>query len=165
MEKIDKIISTRCCHTVSRALKFEAFCASAGEAASGGREETPGGTERPAEAGGPHWAGQWHWNACTELLPNQRQVVSDCVAPLQDTLPKQVYSMHQLMGDKQYGTERAGFLYKKSDGWQQQPYTRTVMGENVSEHPYAFVRMCEESLWSPPPTVPLSICHWLLTES
>ncbi|KAJ4940711.1 hypothetical protein JOQ06_027006, partial [Pogonophryne albipinna] len=29
---------------------------------------------------------------------------------------EQVYSMHQLLGDKQYGTERAGFLYKKSDG-------------------------------------------------
>uniref|UniRef100_A0A3Q3GSD8 Un-named sa1614 n=1 Tax=Labrus bergylta TaxID=56723 RepID=A0A3Q3GSD8_9LABR len=28
----------------------------------------------------------------------------------------QVYSMHQLLGDKQYGTERTGFLYKKSDG-------------------------------------------------
>ncbi|XP_069006173.1 arf-GAP with SH3 domain, ANK repeat and PH domain-containing protein 1 [Embiotoca jacksoni] len=34
----------------------------------------------------------------------------------QDTLPKPVYNMHQLLGDKQYGTERAGFLYKKSDG-------------------------------------------------
>uniref|UniRef100_A0A8D3E2E6 Un-named sa1614 n=1 Tax=Scophthalmus maximus TaxID=52904 RepID=A0A8D3E2E6_SCOMX len=34
----------------------------------------------------------------------------------QDSLPKQVYSMHQLLGDKQYGTERSGFLYKKSDG-------------------------------------------------
>ncbi|XP_034724143.1 arf-GAP with SH3 domain, ANK repeat and PH domain-containing protein 2 isoform X2 [Etheostoma cragini] len=34
----------------------------------------------------------------------------------QDSLPKQVYSMHQLLGDKQYGTERTGFLYKKSDG-------------------------------------------------
>uniref|UniRef100_A0A4W6EIW7 Un-named sa1614 n=1 Tax=Lates calcarifer TaxID=8187 RepID=A0A4W6EIW7_LATCA len=33
-----------------------------------------------------------------------------------DSLPKQVYSMHQLLGDKQYGTERTGFLYKKSDG-------------------------------------------------
>uniref|UniRef100_A0A671YIG8 Arf-GAP with SH3 domain, ANK repeat and PH domain-containing protein 2-like n=1 Tax=Sparus aurata TaxID=8175 RepID=A0A671YIG8_SPAAU len=33
-----------------------------------------------------------------------------------DSLPKQVYSMHQLLGDKQYGTERSGFLYKKSDG-------------------------------------------------
>uniref|UniRef100_A0A3Q1GES5 Arf-GAP with SH3 domain, ANK repeat and PH domain-containing protein 1-like n=1 Tax=Acanthochromis polyacanthus TaxID=80966 RepID=A0A3Q1GES5_9TELE len=32
-----------------------------------------------------------------------------------DSLPKQVYSMHQLLGDKQYGTERSGFLYKKSD--------------------------------------------------
>uniref|UniRef100_A0A672ZWA9 Uncharacterized protein n=1 Tax=Sphaeramia orbicularis TaxID=375764 RepID=A0A672ZWA9_9TELE len=28
-----------------------------------------------------------------------------------------VYSMHQLLGDKQYGTERTGFLYKKSDGY------------------------------------------------
>lgn len=35
---------------------------------------------------------------------------------VQDSLPKQVYSMHQLLGDKQYGTERTGFLYKKSDG-------------------------------------------------
>ncbi|GLD58153.1 arf-GAP with SH3 domain, ANK repeat and PH domain-containing protein 1-like protein [Lates japonicus] len=34
----------------------------------------------------------------------------------QDSLPKQVYSMHQLLGDKQYGTERTGFLYKNSDG-------------------------------------------------
>uniref|UniRef100_A0A7N8X0D1 Un-named sa1614 n=1 Tax=Mastacembelus armatus TaxID=205130 RepID=A0A7N8X0D1_9TELE len=34
----------------------------------------------------------------------------------QDSVPKQVYNMHQLLGDKQYGTERAGFLYKKSDG-------------------------------------------------
>ncbi|XP_060926039.1 arf-GAP with SH3 domain, ANK repeat and PH domain-containing protein 2 [Limanda limanda] len=34
----------------------------------------------------------------------------------QDSLPKQVYSMHQLLGDKNYGTERSGFLYKKSDG-------------------------------------------------
>uniref|UniRef100_A0AAX7UCZ7 Un-named sa1614 n=1 Tax=Astatotilapia calliptera TaxID=8154 RepID=A0AAX7UCZ7_ASTCA len=33
-----------------------------------------------------------------------------------DSLPKQVYNMHQLLGDKQYGTERTGFLYKKSDG-------------------------------------------------
>ncbi|KAM3621723.1 uncharacterized protein V6R79_015144 [Siganus canaliculatus] len=27
-----------------------------------------------------------------------------------------VYNMHQLLGDRQYGTERTGFLYKKSDG-------------------------------------------------
>uniref|UniRef100_A0A3Q1KIP1 Uncharacterized protein n=1 Tax=Anabas testudineus TaxID=64144 RepID=A0A3Q1KIP1_ANATE len=33
-----------------------------------------------------------------------------------DSLPKQVYNMHQLLGDKQYGTEKTGFLYKKSDG-------------------------------------------------
>uniref|UniRef100_A0A3P9CL28 Uncharacterized protein n=1 Tax=Maylandia zebra TaxID=106582 RepID=A0A3P9CL28_9CICH len=35
---------------------------------------------------------------------------------MNDSLPKQVYNMHQLLGDKQYGTERTGFLYKKSDG-------------------------------------------------
>ncbi|KAM9361683.1 arf-GAP with SH3 domain, ANK repeat and PH domain-containing protein 1 [Symphorus nematophorus] len=52
----------------------------------------------------------------------KRQLVSlrDQLRPVvhteQDSLPKQVYSMHQLLGDKQYGTERAGFLYKKSDG-------------------------------------------------
>ncbi|XP_053723743.1 arf-GAP with SH3 domain, ANK repeat and PH domain-containing protein 2 isoform X3 [Synchiropus splendidus] len=52
----------------------------------------------------------------------KRQLVSlrDQLRPVvhteQDTLPKQVYSMHQLLGDKQYGTERSGFLYKKSDG-------------------------------------------------
>ncbi|KAM7005327.1 arf-GAP with SH3 domain, ANK repeat and PH domain-containing protein 2 isoform 4-T4 [Tautogolabrus adspersus] len=52
----------------------------------------------------------------------KRQLVSlrDQLRPVvhteQDTLPKQVYSMHQLLGDKQYGTERTGFLYKKSDG-------------------------------------------------
>ncbi|KAM9410754.1 arf-GAP with SH3 domain, ANK repeat and PH domain-containing protein 1 [Pholidichthys leucotaenia] len=34
----------------------------------------------------------------------------------QESMPKPVYSMHQLLGDKQYGTERTGFLYKKSDG-------------------------------------------------
>ncbi|XP_041635468.1 arf-GAP with SH3 domain, ANK repeat and PH domain-containing protein 2 isoform X2 [Cheilinus undulatus] len=52
----------------------------------------------------------------------KRQLVSlrDQLRPVvhteQDTLPKQVYSMHQLLGDKQYGTERTGSLYKKSDG-------------------------------------------------
>ncbi|KAI3369305.1 hypothetical protein L3Q82_007555 [Scortum barcoo] len=52
----------------------------------------------------------------------KRQLVSlrDQLRPVvhteQDSLPKQVYSMHQLLGDKQYGTERTGFLYKKSDG-------------------------------------------------
>ncbi|KAG7494688.1 arf-GAP with SH3 domain, ANK repeat and PH domain-containing protein 2-like [Solea senegalensis] len=45
----------------------------------------------------------------------------------QDSLPKPVYSMHQLLGDKQYGTERTGLLYKKSDGlrkmWQKRKCT------------------------------------------
>uniref|UniRef100_A0A8C4IB98 Un-named sa1614 n=1 Tax=Dicentrarchus labrax TaxID=13489 RepID=A0A8C4IB98_DICLA len=46
----------------------------------------------------------------------KKQLVSlrDQLRP--DSLPKQTYSMHQLLGDKQYGTERTGFLYKKSDG-------------------------------------------------
>ncbi|XP_024118651.1 arf-GAP with SH3 domain, ANK repeat and PH domain-containing protein 1 isoform X1 [Oryzias melastigma] len=34
----------------------------------------------------------------------------------QESVQIQTYSMHQLLGDKQYGTERSGFLYKKSDG-------------------------------------------------
>ncbi|XP_057702627.1 arf-GAP with SH3 domain, ANK repeat and PH domain-containing protein 1 isoform X3 [Corythoichthys intestinalis] len=52
----------------------------------------------------------------------KRQLVSlrDQLRPVvhsqQDSLAKPVYSMHQLLGDKQYGTERTGFLYKKSDG-------------------------------------------------
>ncbi|XP_023143214.1 arf-GAP with SH3 domain, ANK repeat and PH domain-containing protein 2 [Amphiprion ocellaris] len=45
-----------------------------------------------------------------------RDQLRPVVQPEQDSLPKQVYSMHQLLGDKQYGTERSGFLYKKSDG-------------------------------------------------
>ncbi|XP_066558255.1 arf-GAP with SH3 domain, ANK repeat and PH domain-containing protein 1 [Amia ocellicauda] len=35
----------------------------------------------------------------------------------EDSLSRQtVYSMHQLQGNKQYGTEKSGYLYKKSDG-------------------------------------------------
>ncbi|KAI4827273.1 hypothetical protein KUCAC02_030682 [Chaenocephalus aceratus] len=49
-------------------------------------------------------------------LVTLRDQLRPAVNSAQDSLPKQVYSMHQLLGDKQYGTERAGFLYKKSDG-------------------------------------------------
>ncbi|XP_034548439.1 arf-GAP with SH3 domain, ANK repeat and PH domain-containing protein 2 [Notolabrus celidotus] len=49
-------------------------------------------------------------------LVTLRDLLRPVVHTEQDTLPKQVYSMHQLLGDKQYGTERTGFLYKKSDG-------------------------------------------------
>ncbi|XP_072259748.1 arf-GAP with SH3 domain, ANK repeat and PH domain-containing protein 1-like isoform X1 [Pyxicephalus adspersus] len=39
------------------------------------------------------------------------------VEPKEDSISKQlVYSMHQLQGNMQYGTEKHGFLYKKSDG-------------------------------------------------
>ncbi|XP_060766381.1 arf-GAP with SH3 domain, ANK repeat and PH domain-containing protein 1 isoform X2 [Neoarius graeffei] len=46
----------------------------------------------------------------------------------EDSLCKQtVYSMHQLQGNKQYGTEKSGYLYKKSDGlrkmWQKRKCT------------------------------------------
>ncbi|XP_061641788.1 arf-GAP with SH3 domain, ANK repeat and PH domain-containing protein 1 isoform X4 [Phyllopteryx taeniolatus] len=52
----------------------------------------------------------------------KRQLVSlrDQLRPVvhaeQESSPKSVYNMHQLLGDQQYGTERSGFLYKKSDG-------------------------------------------------
>ncbi|KAK2821388.1 hypothetical protein Q7C36_020731 [Tachysurus vachellii] len=46
----------------------------------------------------------------------------------EDSLSKQtVYSMHQLQGNKQYGTDKSGYLYKKSDGlrkmWQKRKCT------------------------------------------
>ncbi|XP_070815037.1 arf-GAP with SH3 domain, ANK repeat and PH domain-containing protein 2 [Chaetodon trifascialis] len=49
-------------------------------------------------------------------LVSLRDQLRPVVHTEQDSLPKQVYNMHQLLGDKQYGTERTGFLYKKSDG-------------------------------------------------
>lgn len=91
-------------------------CSSAGEAASGGGEEAAGVSQRPAEAGRPHRAGERHKHR-PRRQNNIMRVVHLCVCVcVQDSLPKQVYSMHQLLGDKQYGTERTGFLYKKSDG-------------------------------------------------
>ncbi|XP_071968332.1 arf-GAP with SH3 domain, ANK repeat and PH domain-containing protein 1-like [Engystomops pustulosus] len=39
------------------------------------------------------------------------------IEPKEDSISKQlVYSMHQLQGNMQYGTEKHGYLYKKSDG-------------------------------------------------
>ncbi|KAM9296864.1 arf-GAP with SH3 domain, ANK repeat and PH domain-containing protein 1-like [Gastrophryne carolinensis] len=39
------------------------------------------------------------------------------IEPKEDSISKQlVYSMHQLQGNMQYGTEKDGYLYKKSDG-------------------------------------------------
>uniref|UniRef100_A0A8C4IDG5 Un-named sa1614 n=1 Tax=Dicentrarchus labrax TaxID=13489 RepID=A0A8C4IDG5_DICLA len=68
----------------------------------------------------------YHTVVCLQVKQRQeeekKQLVSlrDQLRPVvhteQDSLPKQTYSMHQLLGDKQYGTERTGFLYKKSDG-------------------------------------------------
>uniref|UniRef100_A0A672KXE0 Arf-GAP with SH3 domain, ANK repeat and PH domain-containing protein 2-like n=1 Tax=Sinocyclocheilus grahami TaxID=75366 RepID=A0A672KXE0_SINGR len=46
----------------------------------------------------------------------------------EDSLSRQtVYSMHQLQGNKQYGTDKSGYLYKRSDGlrkmWQKRKCT------------------------------------------
>ncbi|XP_078508335.1 arf-GAP with SH3 domain, ANK repeat and PH domain-containing protein 1-like [Lissotriton helveticus] len=48
--------------------------------------------------------------------------------PKEDSISKQLaYSMHQLQGNKQYGTEKSGYLCKKSDGlrkvWQKRKCT------------------------------------------
>uniref|UniRef100_A0A8C1YKB7 Un-named sa1614 n=1 Tax=Cyprinus carpio TaxID=7962 RepID=A0A8C1YKB7_CYPCA len=50
------------------------------------------------------------------------------VSVVQDSLSRQtVYSMHQLQGNKQYGSEKSGYLYKRSDGlrkmWQKRKCT------------------------------------------
>ncbi|XP_061687448.1 arf-GAP with SH3 domain, ANK repeat and PH domain-containing protein 1 isoform X2 [Syngnathoides biaculeatus] len=49
-------------------------------------------------------------------LVSLRDQLRPAVHAEQENSPKPVYNMHQLLGDKQYGTERIGFLYKKSDG-------------------------------------------------
>ena len=37
---------------------------------------------------------------------------------VQDSQSKQSgYSMHQLQGNKEFGSEKKGYLMKKSDGW------------------------------------------------
>ncbi len=37
---------------------------------------------------------------------------------VQDSQSKQSgYSMHQLQGNKEFGSEKKGYLFKKSDGW------------------------------------------------
>ncbi|XP_061731428.1 arf-GAP with SH3 domain, ANK repeat and PH domain-containing protein 2 [Nerophis ophidion] len=48
----------------------------------------------------------------------------------QDCVAKQVYNMHQLLGDRQDGTEKSGFLYKKSDGLRKMWQKRKCSVEN-----------------------------------
>ncbi|TSK16232.1 Arf-GAP with SH3 domain, ANK repeat and PH domain-containing protein 2 [Bagarius yarrelli] len=57
-----------------------------------------------------------------QLRPAMQQELKE------DSLSKQtVYSMHQLQGNRQYGTEKSGYLYKRSDGlrktWQKRKCT------------------------------------------
>uniref|UniRef100_A0A8C9R4D7 Arf-GAP with SH3 domain, ANK repeat and PH domain-containing protein 1-like n=1 Tax=Scleropages formosus TaxID=113540 RepID=A0A8C9R4D7_SCLFO len=48
-----------------------------------------------------------------------------------DSLSKQtVYSMHQLQGNKQYGTEKIGYLYKRSDGLRKMWQKRKCIVQN-----------------------------------
>ncbi|KAJ8259193.1 hypothetical protein COCON_G00182050 [Conger conger] len=54
----------------------------------------------------------------------------------EDSLSRQtVYSMHQLQGNKQYGTEKSGLLYKRSDGlrkmWQKRKSQQTPAKLNL----------------------------------
>ena len=69
------------------------------------------------------------WRRCLSLVYTEETPIKSfacvltcvfvcvCVCVRQDSLSKQtVYSMHQLQGNKQYGTEKSGYLYKKSDG-------------------------------------------------
>ncbi|KPP80191.1 arf-GAP with SH3 domain, ANK repeat and PH domain-containing protein 2-like, partial [Scleropages formosus] len=49
----------------------------------------------------------------------------------EDSLSKQtVYSMHQLQGNKQYGTEKIGYLYKRSDGLRKMWQKRKCIVQN-----------------------------------
>uniref|UniRef100_A0A4W5JL93 Un-named sa1614 n=1 Tax=Hucho hucho TaxID=62062 RepID=A0A4W5JL93_9TELE len=49
----------------------------------------------------------------------------------EDSLSKQTfYSMHQLQGNKHYGTEKAGYLYKRSDGLRKMWQKRTCIVQN-----------------------------------
>uniref|UniRef100_A0AAY5ERB4 ArfGAP with SH3 domain, ankyrin repeat and PH domain 2a n=1 Tax=Electrophorus electricus TaxID=8005 RepID=A0AAY5ERB4_ELEEL len=56
---------------------------------------------------------------CKRQLCSLRDQLRPALQPelKEDSLSRQtVYSMHQLQGNKQYGTEKSGCLYKKSDG-------------------------------------------------
>uniref|UniRef100_A0A8C1WS95 Un-named sa1614 n=1 Tax=Cyprinus carpio TaxID=7962 RepID=A0A8C1WS95_CYPCA len=60
-----------------------------------------------------------HYHSQCKQLCSLRDQLRPALQPefKEDSLSRQtVYSMHQLQGNKQYGTEKSGYLYKRSDG-------------------------------------------------
>uniref|UniRef100_A0A671NE32 Arf-GAP with SH3 domain, ANK repeat and PH domain-containing protein 2-like n=1 Tax=Sinocyclocheilus anshuiensis TaxID=1608454 RepID=A0A671NE32_9TELE len=71
-----------------------------------------------------------HYHSQCKQLCSLRDQLRPALQPefKEDSLSRQtVYSMHQLQGNKQYGTEKSGYLYKRSDGlrkmWQKRKCT------------------------------------------
>ncbi len=55
---------------------------------------------------------------CTHCVLNVILCVHVLCGFAQDSQSKQGgYSMHQLQGNKEFGSEKKGYLLKKSDGW------------------------------------------------
>lgn len=56
----------------------------------------------------------WHANVLSTVDVSDYECFCDDV---QDSQSKQSgYSMHQLQGNKEFGSEKKGYLFKKSDG-------------------------------------------------
>lgn len=53
-----------------------------------------------------------------DLFISVKYLVADCLVFSQDSQVRQstTYSLHQPQGNKEHGTERSGYLHKKSDG-------------------------------------------------
>uniref|UniRef100_A0A672KXE6 Arf-GAP with SH3 domain, ANK repeat and PH domain-containing protein 2-like n=1 Tax=Sinocyclocheilus grahami TaxID=75366 RepID=A0A672KXE6_SINGR len=71
-----------------------------------------------------------HYHSQCKQLCSLRDQLRPALLPefKEDSLSRQtVYSMHQLQGNKQYGTDKSGYLYKRSDGlrkmWQKRKCT------------------------------------------
>uniref|UniRef100_A0A671TE78 Un-named sa1614 n=1 Tax=Sinocyclocheilus anshuiensis TaxID=1608454 RepID=A0A671TE78_9TELE len=71
-----------------------------------------------------------HYHSQCKQLCSLRDQLRPALQPefKEDSLSRQtVYSMHQLQGNKQYGSEKSGYLYKRSDGlrkmWQKRKCT------------------------------------------
>lgn len=58
--------------------------------------------------------------ACTFFYVCLKALISWLCLFYQDSQvrPSTTYSLHQPRGNKEHGTERSGYLYKKSDGWE-----------------------------------------------
>ncbi|KAE8624002.1 hypothetical protein XENTR_v10005800 [Xenopus tropicalis] len=63
------------------------------------------------------------------------------------------YSLHQPQGDKQYGTEKSGFLYKKSEG------IRKVWQKRKCGVKYGNLTISHSTINRPPAKIKLLTCH------